>query len=65
MSLPTLSRETKIELAKGMCFSNEPMICVYGEFGVRLEDHIYMTDDGPCWFTEPSWSIDDPFNLDG
>jgi len=41
------------------------MICVYGEFGVRLEDHIYMTDDGPRWFTEPSWSIDDPFNLDG
>ena len=62
---PYLVKGNKIELAKGMCFSNEPMICVYGEFGVRLEDHIFMTDDGPCWFTEPSWSIDDPFNLDG
>ncbi len=48
-------------LQAGMCFSNEPMICVYGEFGVRLEDHIYMADDGAHWFTEPSPSIDDPF----
>jgi len=22
-----------------MTFSNEPTICIYGEFGVRLEDH--------------------------
>ncbi len=48
-------------LAPGMCFSNEPMICLYGEFGVRLEDHFYMTDAGPKWFTQPSKSIDDPF----
>jgi Xaa-Pro dipeptidase len=45
----------------GMCFSNEPMICVPGEFGIRLEDHFYMTPEGPHWFTEPSKSIDDPF----
>jgi Xaa-Pro dipeptidase len=50
-------------LVPGMCFSNEPMICLYGEFGVRLEDHFYMTGDGPKWFTEPSHSIDDPFGL--
>ena len=48
-------------LAPGMCFSNEPMICLYGEFGVRLEDHFYMGNDGPVWFTQPSKSIDDPF----
>lgn len=48
-------------LAPGMCFSNEPMICIYGEFGVRLEDHFYMTDAGARWFTEPSHSVDDPF----
>ena len=48
-------------LAPGMCFSNEPMICVPGEFGIRLEDHFYMTEDGPRWFTAPSKSIDDPF----
>ena len=48
-------------LAPGMCFSNEPMICIYGEFGVRLEDHVYMTEAGPRWFTQPSLSIDQPF----
>jgi len=47
----------------GMCFSNEPMICVPGEFGIRHEDHFYMTANGPRWFTEPSYSIDDPFGL--
>ena len=44
-----------------MCFSNEPMICIYGEFGVRLEDHFYMSDSGPVWFTEPCHSCDAPF----
>lgn len=48
----------------GMCFSNEPMICVPNEFGIRLEDHFYMTSQGPKWFTQPSHSIDDPFGLD-
>jgi Xaa-Pro dipeptidase len=48
-------------LAAGMCFSNEPMICLYGEFGVRLEDHFYMSESGPVWFTEPSHSCDAPF----
>ena len=53
-------------LEAGMCFSNEPMICLYkdsgeGEFGVRLEDHFYMTAEGPKWFTEPSHSVDEPF----
>lgn len=50
-------------LAEGMCLSNEPMICVPGEFGIRLEDHFYMTAAGPCWFTQPSHSVDDPFGL--
>ena len=53
------SDNTKLDV--GMCFSNEPMICVPGEFGIRLEDHFYMTRTGPKWFTEPSLSIDDPF----
>ena len=51
----------KQPLATGMCFSNEPMICIYGEFGVRLEDHFYMSDSGPVWFTEPCHSCDAPF----
>ena len=51
-------------LEAGMCFSNEPMICIYGEFGVRLEDHFHMTDDGPRWFTQPCHSVDDPFGYE-
>ena len=54
-------RGEKTPLAKGMCFSNEPGIYIFGEFGVRLEDCLYMTDDGPRLFTEFSKSIDNPF----
>lgn len=60
---PYLVRGNQTPLAAGMCFSNEPMICVPGEFGIRHEDHFYMTDDGPVWFTEPPHSVDDPFGL--
>jgi Xaa-Pro dipeptidase len=56
-----LVRGNKTPLQKGMCFSNEPMICFPDEFGIRLEDHFYMTDNGPNWFTQPSHSIDQPF----
>jgi Xaa-Pro dipeptidase len=58
---PYIVRGDKTVLAPGMCFSNEPTICIYGEFGVRLEDHIHITERGPEWFTSPSPSIDDPF----
>ncbi|CAM3544964.1 M24 family metallopeptidase [Parendozoicomonas haliclonae] len=60
---PYLVRSNTKPLATGMCFSNEPMLVLPGEFGIRLEDHFYMTDEGPRWFTEPSLSIDDPFAL--
>ena len=58
---PYIVKGNTDRLTAGMCFSNEPMICIYGEFGVRLEDHIYMTECGPKWFTKPALSIDDPF----
>ncbi|WP_033073874.1 M24 family metallopeptidase [Sphingopyxis sp. MWB1] len=58
---PYLVEGNRTPLAPGMCFSNEPMICIYGEFGVRLEDHFYMTAEGPCWFTEPAKALDAPF----
>lgn len=48
-------------LAPGLCFSDEPMICIYGEFGIRLEDCIYMGGDGAHFFTAPSPSIERPF----
>lgn len=47
-------------LATGMCFSNEPGIYIPGEFGVRLEDCIYLTANGPQWFTEPASSLEQP-----
>lgn len=58
---PYLVRGNDTPLAAGMCFSNEPMICVPGAFGVRHEDHFYMTEKGPRWFTQPAHSVDDPF----
>ena len=51
----------KLPLQAGMCFSIEPTISIYGEFGVRLEDCAYMTEEGPKWFSQPSPSIDEPF----
>jgi len=48
-------------LAPGMCFSNEPGIYIFGEFGVRLEDCLHITQDGPRLFSELSPSIDNPF----
>jgi len=48
-------------LQPGMCFSVEPNISIVGEFGVRLEDCAYMTEEGPKWFSQPSLSIQQPF----
>lgn len=56
-----LVRGNKTPLAPGMCFSNEPMIAIYGEFGIRLEDCMYITENGPKFFTKPSLSIEQPF----
>ncbi|MEM6512106.1 MAG: Xaa-Pro peptidase family protein [Pseudomonadota bacterium] len=47
-------------LAPGMCLSNEPGLYNFDEFGVRIEDCIYMTADGPNWFTRPPQTIDEP-----
>jgi len=58
-------RGNRTPLVPGMCFSIEPTICIYGEFGVRLEDIAYMTTTGPNWFTQPCPSVDDPFGTLG
>ncbi len=50
----------KTTLKSGMCFSNEPGIYIPNEFGVRLEDCLYITDKGPRWFTIPPDSLNDP-----
>lgn len=58
---PYLVRGDKTPLSPGMCFSNEPMIVLPERYGIRLEDHFHVTEDGAAWFTEPSPSIDAPF----
>ena len=57
-------RGNRTPLEVGMCFSIEPMMCLYGEFGVRLEDIAYMTEGGARWFTRPCHSVDDPFGVE-
>ena len=54
-------RGNKTSIQPGMCFSDEPTIVIYGEFGIRLEDCLYITPDGPRFFTKQSASIDEPF----
>ena len=49
---------TKIQ--PGMCFSDEPTIVAYGEFGIRLEDCLHITESGPKFFTPQSPSIEHP-----
>jgi len=51
----------KTPLAVGMCFSNEPTISIPGEFGIRLEDCLYIAEDGPHYFSKQSISIEQPF----
>jgi Xaa-Pro dipeptidase len=54
-------RGNKTPMQPGMCFSDEPMISIYGEFGIRLEDCLYITESGAKFFTPPSPAIDRPF----
>jgi Xaa-Pro dipeptidase len=57
-----LVRGERTPLAPGMCFSDEPGIYIPGQFGIRLEDCIYMTERGPRWFSTPPPSLDRPFD---
>ena len=57
-------RGNRLPMQAGMCFSVEPTICIYGEFGIRLEDIAYLTEAGPRWFTAPCRSVDDPFGVE-
>ncbi|MBB3133019.1 Xaa-Pro dipeptidase [Rhizobium pisi] len=59
---PYIVRGNDTPLAAGMCFSNEPMIVFPEKFGIRLEDHITMTAEGPRWFTNPAAGPTEPFS---
>jgi Xaa-Pro dipeptidase len=54
-------RGNKTPIQPGMCFSDEPTVVIYGEFGIRLEDCLYITEQGPRFFTKQSPSIEEPF----
>jgi Xaa-Pro dipeptidase len=58
---PYLVRGNTTPLAPGMVFSDEPGIYLRGEFGVRLEDDMYITEDGAKLFTPQSESLEKPF----
>lgn len=58
---PYLVKGNRTPLVQGNVFSDEPGIYVPGEFGVRLEDCMYITADGAELFTPQSPSLDDPF----
>ena len=53
--------EKALKAQPGMVFSDEPGIYIRGEFGVRLEDDMHITNDGAELFTPQSPSIEDPF----
>ena len=59
---PYLVRGNKLALAPGMMFSDEPGIYIPGEFGVRLEDDMLITENGAELFTPQSTSLEKPFN---
>lgn len=56
-----LVRGNKTPLQPGMCFSDEPTVSIPGEFGVRHEDCMYITEERARFFTQQSPSIDQPF----
>ena len=51
---PYLVRGNTLPLAPGMTFSDEPGIYIRGEFGVRLEDDMVITETGAELFTPQS-----------
>ena len=53
--------KTALTAQPGMVFSDEPGIYIRGEFGVRLEDDMYITSDGAKLFTPQSESLEKPF----
>ena len=58
---PYLVRGNTLPLQAGMVFSDEPGIYIPGEFGVRLEDDMHITEGGAELFTRTSPSLEDPF----
>jgi len=58
---PYLVRGNTLKLEPNMTFSDEPGIYIRGEFGVRLEDDMHVTEDAAELFTGQSASLEEPF----
>jgi len=58
---PYLVRGNTLPLAPHMTFSDEPGVYIPGEFGVRLEDDMHITESGAELFTPQSPSLEQPF----
>jgi Xaa-Pro dipeptidase len=58
---PYLVRGNMTKLAPAMCFSDEPGVYIRGEFGVRLEDDMHITENAAQLFTPQSPSLEHPF----
>ena len=58
---PYLVRGNALRLEPGMTFSDEPGIYIRGEFGIRIEDDMVITEAGAELLTPQSPSLEDPF----
>jgi Xaa-Pro dipeptidase len=58
---PYLVPGNTTKLQAHMTTSNEPGIYIRGEFGVRLEDDMHVTENGAELFTPQSPSLENPF----
>jgi Xaa-Pro dipeptidase len=58
---PYLVRGNTMPLEPHMTFSDEPGVYIRGEFGVRLEDDMHITEDGAELLTPQSNSLEKPF----
>jgi len=58
---PYLVRGNQTKLQSNMTTSNEPGIYIRGEFGIRLEDDMHISENGGELFTPQSPSLEDPF----
>ncbi len=58
---PYLVRGNTTPLAANMTFSDEPGVYIRGEFGVRLEDDMHITENGAELLTPQSPSLEKPF----
>ncbi len=58
---PYLVRGNPTKLQANMTTSNEPGIYIRGEFGMRIEDDMHITESGAELFTPQPRSLEDPF----